>query len=131
VRHDQPRHANRRIERLVQRFLPLGIACSGEIAPLGRANVVHENVDDPEPLDRRPDDLLRPFLGGKIRGDADHRRPRGKSSKLLTGFLERASTPRANADIAAFGGERPGAGQAEAPAGASHDGHFAVELEIH
>ena len=59
VRHDEPRHADGRIQRLVERLLPLGVGRVDDVGAFGGGDVVDEDVDAAEGLERGVDDLLR------------------------------------------------------------------------
>ena len=52
VRHGQPRRADRRKQRLVERLLPLGVGGVDDVGAPGEADVVDEDVEAAEGLDR-------------------------------------------------------------------------------
>ena len=65
VRHDEARHADCRVESLIESLLPFGIRRVDDIGAFGGADVVDQDVDAAERLDSRADDFLRPFAGGR------------------------------------------------------------------
>ena len=60
VRHDQPRHADRRKQRLIERALPVVVGGRDDVAAAGLADVVDEDVDAAERLEGSRHELLAP-----------------------------------------------------------------------
>ena len=98
VRHGQPRRANRREERLVERLLPVGVGgARAMLAAAGQADVVHEDVEAAEVRRRCASTTVVDALGRSRRLPRRRARAPGRRSVARTSraALERARRPRA------------------------------------
>ena len=129
VRHGQARGADRGEQRFVERRLPFGVGRAEQVGAGGAADVVDQDVEPAEHVDGAVDDQLDARRGAT-------RRP--ARSAIMFGRFAAASTSsaasasvsaaaRAEHDAAAFGDQRPRAGQPEPAARAGDDRNLVGE----
>ena len=69
MRDDEARHPDCRIERLIERLVPLRVCRVDDVGALGCANVVDQDIDAAKRLESRVDDLLGAFGRGQVSCD--------------------------------------------------------------
>ena len=98
-----------------------------EVAGRVGAGIVDENVDPGAGL-RETLLVLDAGQVGAVDADVD---PRRGPAQLVARLLERGDAAAGNVEVAAFSRQRLGDREADALAGAGHQGAFAVELQVH
>ena len=122
-RDREPRRANGREQRLIERLLPVGVGRVGDRAAASKTDVVHQDVHAAERVDRARDHLGHAGFSGQVRGHRQHAIVAARQRPKLAAASDSRPSPRAHmADPAAFRHERGRAGQPEPTARTGHDG---------
>ena len=110
---------------MVESLMPLGIARIGNRGAAREADIVDQDIESTESLDRsrhdRTDAINRRQVGGHRQHPAVVCR---KLPKLARGFVEAGLPAGADSHAAALLNERRRAGQSEPAARTGHDGYF-------
>jgi hypothetical protein len=133
VRHREPRRADRRKQRLIERFLPFGIRGVDDTGTAREADAVDQDVEATKAADGFGDDRFNP---GSRRQVSDHRQHAAvvsacETRELPGGCMQGRRAARADRDLAALQRQRLRDGEADPLAGAGDDGDLVGELEIH
>ena len=132
VRDGEPRHADRREERLVDRLLPLPVRRLEQARAPRQRHVVHEHVEGAERLDGPVDDGVRAVGAAHVcRDRQDPFVSSRQLGQLPPGIVQRGLRPATDGHEASFRDQGFRAREAQPPARTGDDRDPIGESKIH